>query len=375
MSEIKKEFTRKLGFGCMRLPVIDGDNEKIDYEAFKKMIDHYMSEGFTYFDTAYPYHNQKSEEAVKKCLVERYPRDSYMLADKMPGWEIKETADYARIFNVQLERTGAEYFDYYLLHAIDKTRIAEYEKLNGIEELLKFKEAGKIRHLGFSFHDTADVLEDILKNHPELEFVQLQINYYDWESDNVQSRKCYEVACKYNVPVIVMEPIKGGTLANLMDSQAKYFKEIDEDATIASYAIRYVATLDNVVTVLSGMSNWEQLYDNTSYMKEFKPLTAEEQNAVSKVVGELKKIPTIPCTKCRYCVEDCPKGIVIPEIFDAYNFAVQFGVNDITKKKFENAVNGHGAPADCIKCGKCEGHCPQHLEIRNLLVDCAEKFS
>lgn len=375
MGTIRDEFTKKLGFGCMRLPVIDGNVENIDDEAFKKMVDHFMEQGFTYFDTAFPYHNQKSEAAVKRCLVDRYPRESFMLATKMPGWEVKETADYARIFNLQLERTGAGYFDYYLIHAIDAQRIKDYERLHGIEELMKFKEQGKIRHLGFSFHDSADALEDILKNHPELEFVQLQINYYDWDSEGVQSRKCYEVACKYNVPVIVMEPIKGGTLANLMDQQANYFKEIDPNASVASYAIRYVASLENVVCVLSGMSNWEQLYDNTSYMKDFKPLSEKEQEAVTKVVTELKAIPTIPCTRCRYCVEDCPKKIVIPEIFFAYNYAVQFGVNDSTKGMYNRAVNGHGAPTDCIKCGKCEGHCPQHLSIRDLLVDCAEKFA
>lgn len=372
MSDIRKEFTRKLGFGCMRLPEINGE---IDDETFKKMIDHYMAEGFTYFDTAYPYHNQKSEGAVKRCLVDRYPRDSYMLADKMPGWEVKTTADYARIFNIQLERTGAGYFDYYLLHALDKGRIKEYEDLHGIEEMLRFKEAGKIRHLGFSFHDSADVLEDILKNHPELEFVQLQINYYDWDSEGVQSRLCYEVATKYNVPVLVMEPIRGGMLANLMDEQAAYLKAFDKDASIASFAIRFAASLENVAVVLSGMSNWEQLLDNTSYMKNFVPLSEGEQQAIKNVVDDLHRVPTIPCTKCRYCVDDCPMKIVIPEVFGAYNLAVQFGVNDNTRGHYNWINNNNGKPEACIKCGKCEGHCPQHLEIRKLLEQCVAKFS
>lgn len=374
MGEIREIISKKLGFGCMRLPIVGEDSSNIDDAAFCKMVDKFLEQGFNYFDTAFPYHNEKSEGAVKRCLVDRYPRDKFLLADKMPSWNVKETADYLKIFNTQLERTGAGYFDFYLLHAVDRNRIKEYENLHGIEELLKMKEEGKIKHLGFSFHDSADVLEEILANHPELEFVQLQINYYDWDSDGVQSRKCYEVATKYNKPVIVMEPIKGGTLASLMDAQTKYFKELDANASTASYAIRFVASLENVAVVLSGMSNQEQLDDNTSYMKDFKPLSAAEQEAVAKVVKELKEIKTIECTACRYCVEDCPKHIVIPEVFKAYNFAVQFGVNDNTKGMFERAVAGHGSPADCIKCGKCEGHCPQHLSIRDLLVDCKETF-
>lgn len=365
---------KKLGFGCMRLPVVNDDMEQIDDELFCKMIDTFMEQGFTYVDTAYPYHNQKSEGAVKRCLVERYPREKFYLADKMPVWNVKEYADYERLFNEQLERCGVEYFDFYLLHAMNKERVAETEKLGGYEFVQKMKAEGKIKHIGFSFHDTADVLDEILKNHPEMEFVQLQINYYDWESENVQSRRCYETAVKYGVPVIVMEPVKGGTLANLAPEAAEILRGLDADASYASFAVRYVASLDNVFMVLSGMSDYEQLVDNTSYMKEFVPLSETEQDGIAKVVEALAKLPTIACTKCRYCVDDCPQKINIPGLFQAYNNVVQFGDNAVTRKGYGHVIKDRGLASSCVKCGLCEGHCPQHLEIRKLLEKVAEVF-
>lgn len=374
MSELKELFSKKLGFGCMRLPIIGEDTTCIDEEQFKKMADTYMEQGFHYFDTAYPYHGGKSEEAVKRCVVERYPREKFYLADKMPIWEVKEPSDFEKIFTTQLERCGVEYFDFYLLHAMNQDRIKQIQDMGGIDYLLKMKEEGHIRHLGFSFHDTAEVLEEIFIQHPELEFVQLQLNYYDWESENVQSRKCYELAVKYQKPVIVMEPIKGGMLANIVGEPERILKELDADASIASFAIRYVASLENVCMVLSGMSNMEQLEDNTSYMKEFQPLSEKEQKAIEKVVEELQKIPTIACTKCRYCVEGCPMKIQIPDVFWAKNFANRFGVNEKTRKEYENAVRGHGKASECIKCGKCETQCPQHLEIRKQLKEVADTF-
>ena len=374
MGDLKSLMPKKLGFGCMRLPVIGEDTAKIDDKAFCEMVDKYLEQGFCYFDTAYPYHNEKSEEAVKRCIVNRYPREQFLLADKMPVWNVKKTEDYDRIFEEQKRRCGVSYFDFYLLHAMDKARVEETERLGGFERLAERRKAGEIKHLGFSFHDSADVLEEILSNHPELEFVQLQINYYDWDSESVQSRKCYETAVRHKVPVIVMEPVKGGTLANLIGEPEKILKKLDDKATPASFAIRFAASLDNVMLVLSGMSDMEQLLDNTSYMREFQPLNAEEKDAIVRVVDELHKIPTIPCTKCRYCVEGCPKKIVIPSVFDAYNFSVQFGVNEKTRKGYGNAVQEHGKASDCIHCGKCESQCPQHLEIRKLLEDVARTF-
>lgn len=374
MSKMTEKVKKKLGFGCMRLPVIDGDTENIDDTLFCRMIDSYMEQGFCYFDTAYPYHNQKSEEAVRRCLVNRYPRERFLLADKMPAWLVKESADLETIFRTQLKRCGVEYFDFYLLHAMNRERIMEMEEKGAFQFLAKMKAGGKIKHAGFSFHDTADVLDDILTKHPELEFVQLQINYYDWDSDNVQSRKCYETAVRHKKPVIVMEPVKGGTLAGLSEKPAQILRNLDDKASFASYAIRYAASLEDVMVVLSGMSDFKQLEDNTSYMRRFQPLTETEKQAVSQVVEELKKLPTIACTKCRYCVEGCPKKILIPDLFHAYNMQIQFGENEITERNFKEAVKDHGTAADCIRCGKCESQCPQHLPIRELLADIAQIF-
>ena len=374
MEDLKQIMPKKLGFGCMRLPVANGNSEEIDDAVFCRMIDRYMEQGFVYFDTAYPYHNQKSEEAVRRCLVERYDRERFFLADKMPVWLVQNTEDYSEIFERQLARCGVTYFDFYLLHAMNKTRVEETEKTGGFAFVQRMKTEGRIRHIGFSFHDTAEALEEILKNHPEMEFVQLQINYYDWESENVQSRKCYEVAEKHGVPVIVMEPVKGGTLANMVGEPAKILSALDENASYASYAIRYAASLPNVMLVLSGMSDLKQLQDNTAYMKDFQPLTDKEQQAIGKVVEELEKLPTIPCTNCRYCVEGCPKKIRIPDIFGVYNMGVQFGVTDAARGSYRWQIDGSGKAGDCIKCGKCEAQCPQHLEIRKLLEEAADIY-
>ncbi len=374
MKELANFNEKKLGFGCMRLPVIDGDMERIDDELFCKMVDTFMEKGFTYFDTAYPYHNQKSEGAVKRCVVDRYDRDKFYLADKMPMWLVKEYADYGKLFEEQLERCGVEYFDFYLLHAMNKERIDEAEKIGAFRFVQEMKAAGKIKHAGFSFHDSAAVLDEVLTNHPEVEFVQLQINYYDWESENVQSRKCYEVAVEHGVPVIVMEPVKGGTLANLAPQAAAVLNGLNPEASYASFAVRYAASLENVFMVLSGMSDFAQLEDNTSYMKDFVPLTEEEQTGIAKVVEELEKLPTIPCTKCRYCVDGCPQKINIPALFQAYNNVIQFGDNAISRKSYAGAIKDHGLSSDCIECGLCEEQCPQHLEIRSLLKDVTKMF-
>lgn len=375
MENLKNLMPKKLGFGCMRLPVVNGETDRIDDEAFCKMIDAYMEQGFMYFDTAYPYHNQKSEEAVKRCLVQRYDRDKFFLADKMPLWLAKEYEDYGNIFATQLSRCGVEYFDFYLLHAMNKERFDNTEALGGFSFVQKMKEEGKIRHIGFSFHDTAEVLDEILTKHPEMEFVQLQINYYDWESENVQSRKCYEVAVKHNKPVIVMEPVKGGTLANMVGEPARLLKELDAEASYASFAIRYAASLDNVMLVLSGMSEQTQLLDNTAYMRDFQPLSAMEKSTIGKVVEELSKMPTIACTKCRYCVEGCPQKILIPDLFEDYNMTVQFGMDESKKKRYIQHTTENGKADACIRCGKCEKQCPQHLPIRELLKNVAETFA
>ena len=370
-----KDMPKKLGFGCMRLPIIGDKTENIDFDTFSKMVDTFMGQGFTYFDTAYPYHNEKSEEAVRKCLVERYPRDSFLLADKMPVWLVKTNEDYQKIFDTQLERTGATYFDFYLLHALNKERFDFLQETGGFEFGTKMKAEGKVKNLGFSFHDSAEVLDEILTTHPEVDFVQLQINYFDWNSINVQSGDCYAVAEKHNVPIIVMEPVKGGTLANLIGKPAELLQELNPEASYASYAIRFVASLPNVMMVLSGMSTMEQMLDNTSYMKDFVPLTSKEKDVIKKVTSALEEMKSIRCTSCQYCVKGCPKQIRIPSIFTVYNMSMQFGITDSIRRQYREVTGEErGKASDCIACGKCEQQCPQHLSIRELLKEVASSL-
>ena len=370
-----KDMPKKLGFGCMRLPIIGDKTENIDFDTFSKMVDTFMGQGFTYFDTAYPYHNEKSEEAVRKCLVERYPRDSFLLADKMPVWLVKTNEDYQKIFDTQLERTGATYFDFYLLHALNKERFDFLQETGGFEFGTKMKAEGKVKNFGFSFHDSAEVLDEILTAHPEVDFVQLQINYFDWNSINVQSGDCYAVAEKHNVPIIVMEPVKGGTLANLIGKPAELLQELNPEASYASYAIRFVASLPNVMLVLSGMSTMEQMLDNTSYMKDFVPLTSKEKDVIKKVTSALEEMKSIRCTSCQYCVKGCPKQIRIPSIFTVYNMSMQFGITDSIRRQYREVTGEErGKASDCIACGKCEQQCPQHLPIRELLKEVASSL-
>ena len=370
-----KDMPKKLGFGCMRLPIIGDKTENIDFDTFSKMVDTFMGQGFTYFDTAYPYHNEKSEEAVRKCLVERYPRDSFLLADKMPVWLVKTNEDYQKIFDTQLERTGATYFDFYLLHALNKERFDFLQETGGFEFGTKMKAEGKVKNLGFSFHDSAEVLDEILTADADVDFLQLQINYSDWNSINVQSGDCYAVAEKHNVPIIVMEPVKGGTLANLIGKPAELLQELNPEASYASYAIRFVASLPNVMMVLSGMSTMEQMLDNTSYMKDFVPLTSKEKDVIKKVTSALEEMKSIRCTSCQYCVKGCPKQIRIPSIFTVYNMSMQFGITDSIRRQYREVTGEErGKASDCIACGKCEQQCPQHLPIRELLKEVASSL-
>jgi predicted aldo/keto reductase-like oxidoreductase len=361
MGYLGEEF-KKLGFGLMRLPMLD--NGEVDIEQTKQMVDLFLSRGFTYFDTAYGYLEGKSEKAVKEVLVKRYPRESFQLATKLPAWAGAKNAEEAKgMFYTSLERTGAGYFDFYLLHNLGDTRTAVFDEF-GIWDFVKgLKEQGLIRHMGFSFHDKADKLEEILKAHPEVEFVQLQINYADWESEIIQSRKCYETARKYGKPVIIMEPVKGGSLANLPEPAAEIFRKADPNASQSSWALRFAASLPGLVTVLSGMSTLDQMKDNVSFMENFKPLTQEEQAVIAKVQEKLASLPQIPCTSCQYCVKGCPMGIAIPGTFKAMNNYLIY--NNLTgalgNYKFE--TRGGGFASKCIECGQCESVCPQHIHI------------
>ena len=356
----------------MRLPKI---GENIDIEQTKKMVDMFMEAGFTYFDTAWAYAG--SEDAIRQALVERYPRESFCLATKNAAWiNCKTREDAIAQFETSLKQTGAGYFDYYLLHNLGEHRTKVFEDFDMWTWAKEMKAQGKIKHLGFSFHSTPEELEEILVRHPEAEFVQLQINYADWENMAIQSRRCYEVARKYEKPVIVMEPVKGGMLSNPPESVQKILKTANPNVSMASWAIKFAADLDGVMVVLSGMSNIEQMQDNISYMKDFIGLTEDERKVINKAQEELKKIPLIPCTTCNYCAKVCPKNIGISGSFTAMNILTLYNDMGFAKHQEEWLVGGHGKEkaSECIKCGACEGVCPQHIKIREELEKVANKI-
>ncbi len=364
---------KKLGFGLMRLPEADG---KIDIEQTKKMADAFIENGFTYFDTAYVYgEDGASEKAAKAALVDRYDRDKYLLASKLPIWCCDTAEDMQRVFDISLERTGAGYFDYYLNHSLDREKLKKLDEFGAWEFVSKLKEKGLVKHIGFSFHDSAEVLDEILTAHPEQEFVQLQINYNDWESESVQSRKCYETARKHGKEIIIMEPVRGGALAELTPEIQALFKNANPDKSIASWAIRFAASLDGVITVLSGMSSLDQMNDNISYMRDFKPLSPEEDKIVMQAADILANTPTVPCTSCKYCTEGCPASINIPDLFKVYNRRTVYGCTDQTSKRYAEIVNEAASPDSCIECGQCEGVCPQHIGIIELLKKISRTFA
>lgn len=368
--EAFENVNKKFGFGCMRLPMKD---DKVDTEEFSKMVDTFIENGFNYFDTAHGYLGGLSETAIKECLTSRYPRDQYILTDKLTNFFFKKEEDIRPFFESQLEACGVDYFDYYLMHAQSADNFAFFKKCHAYETALELKKEGKIRHFGISFHDRADVLEQILKEYPQIEAVQIQFNYLDYEDPAVESRKCYEVCCKYGKPVIVMEPVKGGNLVKLPDEARAVFDKLHGGSS-AGYAIRFAAGFDGIRMVLSGMSSLEQMEDNISYMKDFQPLSKEEQEAVQKVTEIFQSQNMIQCTACRYCTAGCPKHISIPDLFACMNAKKIF--HDWNTDYYYNNVHtvNNGKASDCIKCGKCEKACPQHLPIRKLLEDVAEEF-
>ncbi len=371
MSDIGREMkeTGKLGFGLMRLPK---KLLRIDLKETAAMVDAFLEAGFTYFDTAYVYLG--SEEAARKTLVKRYPRESFTLATKLNAMMAPTEKMAKQQFYTSLKRTGAEYFDYYLMHAIMDGNYNKYERMKLWDFALEQKEKGLIKHLGFSFHSTPQLLERALTEHPEAEFVQLQINYADWENPSVTSRANYEVARSHGKAITIMEPVKGGKLANPPEAVKRMFKEYAPDMSYPSWAIRFAASLEGVLTVLSGMSNLQQMQDNLSYMKDFRPLNEEEQAIIKKAITEMGKDPSVQCTACRYCTEGCPQRIPIPDVFSALNHRLTTGQIKESCEMYNKAVSqkGAGKASDCIACGQCEGVCPQHLKIIDELKRSAE---
>lgn len=353
---------KKLGFGCMRLPLADKKNSgDIDFAQTSQMFDEFIAQGFTYFDTAYMYHDGQSEKMVGKALVARHKRDTFLLASKMPVGMLEKKEDTDRIFRDQKEKCGVEYFDYYLYHALNASYYEKALEFGVFEYLGDKKAKGEIKKLGFSFHDSADVLDKILTEQPQMDFVQLQINYLDWDDERVQSRQCYEVARKHGMDIIVMEPVKGGALANVPEKVADMFKAEHPDWSVASWAVRFAASLEGVIMVLSGMSDLSQLTDNMSYMKDFIPFGEREYTLVKKAAEMVRDSQKIDCTACRYCIDRCPADIPIPEYFASYNRKVM-GKADF-RELFFSLTDKKARAADCLGCGNCESACPQHIDI------------
>ena len=360
----------KLGFGLMRLPEKDG---VIDHEHVCKMVDAYMEAGMNYFDTAYVYHSGKSETAAREALVKRYPRESFMVATKLPAWEIRREEDVERIFNEQLERLGVDYFDFYLLHSIEEgNNYDTYEKYDCFSWGLKKKAEGKIKHFGFSYHGSPELLVEVLDKHPEMEFVQIQLNYLDRTNPVVRSQDLYDIVSSKNIPIIVMEPVRGGMLASMAPEIEDKFRSVRPDSSIASWALRFVGSLPGVMTILSGMSNEDQMKDNINTFRNFEPLTDKEFEIINEVTEEILKVKQIGCTACKYCCDGCPMQICIPDVFRTINTLRRYPNDWRAKNFYSGLIERSGKASDCIGCGQCESVCPQHLPIIELMKEAGE---
>ena len=360
---------KNFGFGCMRLPMVNGE---VDREQFDKMVDTFIAAGFNYFDTAHGYLGGKSETALRASLTSRYPRESYVLTNKLSGNFFNSQEDIRPLFQSQLEACGVDYFDFYLMHAQGRGNFQHYRSCRAYETALELKKEGKIRHLGISFHDTAEYLDMILSTYPEIEVVQIQFNYIDFEDDGVQSRKCYEVCRKHSKPIIVMEPVKGGSLVSLPDEAGAILDALG-GGSYASYAIRFAASFEGIEMVLSGMGNMDMVNDNISFMKDFKPLSADERAAIDHAVGFIRSRPLIPCSDCKFCLERCALNIPIPAHFSSMNDKIKLNNWRAHYLYGKNTENG-GRACECIKCGACETACPQKLPIRELLEKISAEF-
>lgn len=369
---------KKMGFGLMRLPQTDKDKpETINQEQVNKMTELFLEKGYTYFDTAYPYHNGKSEIALKEALKNHH-RESYIVADKLPIFAITKEEEVEPIFKEQLERCGVEYFDYYLLHNISPFSEAGYIDVDSYKFLKQQKDAGKIKKLGFSSHGDAKYIEKYLQKYPDMDFIQLQINYLDWESQTIESKKCYEVAKKHDLEVIVMEPLKGGFLANIPEDANDLIKKFNPILTPVELALRFVANLDNVFMVLCGVSSYKQMEENIEIFENMQPLSKEELDLIKQVSELINSKIIVPCTKCNYCINECPVNINIPYVFDLYNSEKLLNEDGFTTYQvtyinyMKNKKNGPASA--CIDCGKCVEKCPQQINIPQVMKDVVESL-
>ena len=355
----------KLGFGFLRLPEKEGP--EVDYDLVCKMVDRYMSFGHNYFDTAYTYLDGRSEKGLRECLVKRYPRDSFRIADKLPGYMCKSYDDCRKFFNEQLERCGVDYFDVYMLHWLNGRHYEIAEKCDEFKFLEEIKKEGLAKKIGFSYHDSAELLDKILTAHPTVDYVQIQMNYLDWESEGVQSRRCYDVCVKHNKKIVVMEPVKGGTLSKLPQEAESILRSIHPDWSMPAWALRFVASHDQVEIVLSGMNSMDQMEDN---LAENDALTEDEYAALEKAVSIINSKTAVPCTGCRYCVSHCPMEILIPDYFKMYNEICRYPDEGWKiKPSYEQLSKGHGMASECIECGSCQEHCPQHIHIPEIMKE------
>ncbi len=369
-------YKSKFGFGCMRLPQTDAnDPTKIDQELFNQMVDIYMEKGFNYFDTSYAYHNGASEVAIRKAVVERYPLESFKICDKMPTWALTCEDDNDKFVNEMLERLGIDYFDVFFIHNINGPWLKKAKKANTFEYVKKMKENGIAKQIGFSFHESSQLLKEVLDEYGEIfDIVQLELNYLDWEDPSIESHKCYDLCVEHGLDVYVMEPLKGGVIVNQSEEIKNDFKKFNPDKSIASFALRFCASLEHVKIVLSGMNKMDDLLDNCDTFENFEVLTNEENEFLEKMAKKLAENVAVPCSECGYCVDACPEMIPIPEYFHLYNSSKNQPEFDVYRLYYDKLCDEKVPADECTYCGTCIDHCTQKIDIPEELENAREHF-